>query len=65
VRVKRIITSTIKDTFKYIKDRKLTKNTKPKFNELANGWVARLNSQPYHGGESPDAADFRVNFLIN
>jgi hypothetical protein len=56
----RIARGIVLDSFKYLKNRKLTKQSKVVFNSLADGWVTRLNKQPYHGGETPDAADFRV-----
>jgi len=30
--------------------------------KLSKEWVERLNNKPFHGGDVPDAADFRVNF---
>lgn len=50
----------------YMNYRKI-KNTTLKDSEknlkvLLDTWVDRLNGKPFHGGESPDAADFRVFF---
>jgi hypothetical protein len=48
----------------YINYRKI-KNTILKDSEkrlkiLLDTWIDRLNGKPFHGGETPDAADFRV-----
>jgi len=40
------------------------KNSENKLKILVDTWVERLNGKPFHGGESPDAADFRVLFII-
>ena len=55
--IKGIITDYI--PFKKIKNSEL-KQSEEKLKELINTWVERLNEKPFHGGDSPDAADFRV-----
>lgn len=52
----------ISDYFGYRKIKNTTlKDSDKKIKELIETWVERLNGKPFHGGESPDAADFRVS----
>lgn len=49
------------DFVTYIKIKNsVLKNSENKLKVLVDTWVERLNGKPFHGGESPDAADFRV-----
>jgi len=51
----------IKDYYSYRKIKNTTlKNSDKKMKELVETWIERLNGKPFHGGDSPDAADFRV-----
>lgn len=42
----------------------LLKDSEKKVKQLVETWVERLNGKPFHGGDSPDAADFRVIIFI-
>ena len=40
------------------------KNSEENLKKLMETWVERMNNKPFHGGETPDAADFRVKNLL-
>ncbi len=48
-------------SYRKIKNTSL-KDSEKKAKQLVETWVERLNGKPFHGGDSPDAADFRVFF---
>lgn len=60
-RIYRLVKETIKDLFVSNKKQKL-KEFPNDLNKKADDWVQRLNSSTFHGGDVPDAADFRVIF---
>ena len=57
-----MLKSILTDYFSYRKIKNnILKDSEKNIKELAGTWVERLNNKPFHGGDSPDAADFRVN----
>ena len=66
-KTRRLITYSLYDIFKYISNYANIRN-KSKFKSdlelLLNEWIERLNLNPFHGGDVPDDADFKVYSVI-
>ncbi len=60
-RIYRMTKGIIIDYFTYLKIKNTSlKESEKKIKQLVEIWVERLNGKPFHGGDSPDAGDFRV-----
>lgn len=60
----KIVKTIFKNFPKLIKERKKYKEIKTKIIEDFNQWENRLNGENFHGGKSPDEADFALYALL-
>lgn len=63
-RIYRLVRNTILDFIPFLKNRKLYKETNNTLKGLTSQWAERLNKKPFHGGETPDAADFKLYSIV-
>jgi hypothetical protein len=67
-RLFRLLTCSIKDYKYYIqrnnKKKLFIAENEKKLQELVSTWLGRLNNKPFHGGDIPDAADFKLYSMI-
>jgi hypothetical protein len=60
----RLLRSTLYDLFTFKKKKHILKENHETLKFKIENWVLRLNENPFHGGDVPDAADFKLYSLF-
>jgi hypothetical protein len=48
-------------SYRLVKNKELNmQKSEENIKKIMETWVERINNKPFHGGDVPDAADFRV-----